>query len=338
MSSLELRPAVRLLAHWGPTRPGTGAPAFVTSTVDGTLPDPAEWPWAVPPEPERFDLGSGGRPSAVEVLNHAVREPNGWTSARDPEDVAENVRALLGRALGPGLDEGANELIAAIAVELAGFPDLVRLTVEGGGLRLLGRDPFGVTITISIRPSTVEHADHVERARLAAEVLGEYVWITNNDRMRVEVTIEPHRVDLANGAVDASFRSWWATSATAAKLGEDYWDDEPAMGLLDADALAAVRAGFLTHNLDNARSGAWAMELIGYYDIDDDPQPGFPGDRLVELLTAGVFDGLVDALDGPELVYGIGFPVDGKDEDGLLGALLFVGSERVGVVAISAVA
>lgn len=174
-----------------------------------------------------------------------------------------------------------------------------------------------------------------DRLRLEADLLGEYVWLNNNERLRVDPRFEPHGLSTPG---DAAFRAWWPKSETAAWFAEEYpaCEDLP-IEPLDAEGLAAVRAEFLAWNLDAARSGAWAMELIGDYDIDDDPQPDFPGRRLVELLSASVIDGVVTeagAAGVDAAAYRIGYADD--QDYGPVGALLFVGPERLGVVAIDA--
>ncbi|MFC7830953.1 hypothetical protein [Streptomyces sp. NPDC057375] len=93
-----------------------------------------------------------------------------------------------------------------------------------------------------------------------------------------------------------------------------------------------------------ARIGAWAMEEIDDYDIDDDPQPRFPGDRLVALLGRDVFDTTAAQVagapgDGHPAAYGIGLPFEISDEDyGFYGCLLLVGPERTGIITIDAMA
>ncbi|ADI10651.1 hypothetical protein SBI_07531 [Streptomyces bingchenggensis BCW-1] len=283
-------------------------------------------------------------------------------------------------------DERARELIAALARELAGgFRDLVRVTVaaEPGGhplddeLHLLGRGLGGDTFRLSIAPSAplppanglwpdpsrvldgeiaapptltegeYRQADLAVRAGCAAELLGEFVWLTNNDRMEVNVNVQPHGLDLDfadPGAVDAAFRAWWPKSDRWAELVEDEWweEDEADLHRLDDETLATVLTEFEDHNLEQARTGAWAMGDIDDYDIDDDPQPRFPGDQLVVFLGRDVFDTVTaQVADGSGGVappaYGIGLPVDVSDDDyGFQACLLLVGAESVGIVTIDA--
>ncbi|MES4901545.1 MULTISPECIES: hypothetical protein [unclassified Streptomyces] len=285
--------------------------------------------------------------------------------------------------------ERARELIAALARELAGgFRDLVRVTVaaEPGGhplddeLHLLGRGLGGDTFRLSIAPSAAlppsdglwpdpsrvldgeiaapptltegeyRQADLAVRAQCAAELLGEFVWLTNNDRMRVGLKVQPHSLDLDLAdpdAADAAFRAWWPKSDRWAELADDEWweeENEAELRRLDDETLARVLADFEAHNLEQARSGAWAMGEIDDYDIDDDPQPRFPGDRLVALLGRDVFDTVTAQVTGGSgsksvlpLAYGIGLPFEVSDEDyGFRACLLLVGAESVGVVTIDA--
>ncbi|MDX3224782.1 hypothetical protein [Streptomyces sp. ME19-01-6] len=285
-------------------------------------------------------------------------------------------------------DERARELIAALARELAeGLHDLVRVTAatEPGGhplddeLHLLGRHLNGNTFRLSIAPSVplpssdglwpdpsrvlageiaapptltegeYRQADLAVRANCAAALLGEFVWLTNNDRMKVDVKVQPHGLDLdfaAPGAVDATFRTWWPKSDHRAELVDDEWweEDEAELRRLDGETLARVLTDFDEHNLEQARSGAWAMEEIDDYDIDDDPQPSFPGDRLVVLLGRDLFHTVTTQVAGGSggvlpLAYGIGLPFEVSDEDyGFRACLLLVGTESVGIVTIDAAA
>ncbi|MGW3564336.1 hypothetical protein ACWDSL_10650 [Streptomyces sp. NPDC000941] len=286
-------------------------------------------------------------------------------------------------------DDRARELIAALARKLAGaFRDLVRVTVaaEPGGrplgdeLHLLGRDLGGDTFRLSIAPSAApppsdglwpdpsraldgkiaapptltedeyRQADLAVRAGCAAKLLGEFVWLTNNDRMEVDVKVQPHGLDLdfadpgAVDAADAAFRAWWPKSDRWAELVDDEWweEDEADLRRLDAETLATVQTEFEEHNLEQARTGAWAMGEIDDYDPDDDPQPRFPGDQLVAFLGRDVFDTVTaQVTDGPgdmdPPAYGIGLPVDVSGEDyGFQACLLLVGAESVGIVTIDA--
>ncbi|MFC7331214.1 hypothetical protein [Marinactinospora rubrisoli] len=307
------------------------------------------------------------------------------------DQVGRLLADVLGSGAEP-LDEAARELAAALAREVAaGFRDLVRVHVaaEPGGspldgeLHLLGRDLGGRTLRLSVAPAPsgpppdgrwpdprrardgeiapagirteaeYRQAALAVRADCAAALLGEFVWLTNNDRMDMRAWAEPLGLDVDLAAVDttdAAVRAWWPRSELREwSLAEEWWgeddeDAEPEPRRLDEETLAAVLAEFEEHNMAQARSGAWAMGEIGDYDVDDDPQPSFPGDRLVGFLgrdlVATVTARVADGSDGARpLAYGIGLPFDAAGEDdGVRACLLLVGSAAVGVIAIDATA
>ncbi|GLZ78424.1 hypothetical protein Afil01_32310 [Actinorhabdospora filicis] len=316
MTSLRLQPALRLLAHL--------APARAVTVYQGELPPRHEWAWAEPPlpaalaspVPRRFAL-------AVDVIDHAT------------------VEALLPAAYPGDIPEIARELLGQIASMLADGGDLARVTVaaEPGGpaldeLHLASRDHDGGTRILSLTAPATAESDPVRALADAAEVLGEYVWLNNNERLEVTVRCEDHGLA---AVTDAAFRTWWPTSQTAAGLLTGLWDEEPGIELLDDGTLAAFAASFTEDNLANARGGAWAAELIGDYDIDDDPQPRFPGDRLVELLSAELFERAAALAGSPGLVHGLGLPEAGEEpEYGVIAAVVFTGPGRVVTLAISA--
>lgn len=328
MTSLELDPALRLLAHWAPDR---------TLTLrDGRLPSPDEQSWSETPDlasvvPQRIPL-------AVEVLDHETGSDAEWSGDRPREEVAVDVEALLLAAYPGDRAEAVRELLGQIAFEFAGHPDLARLTVaaEAGGtaldeLHLLARGFDGRTLGLSVTAGAEPPAGPADHLADVALVLGEYVWLSNNERLDIAVKTEAH--GLAAVTVDA-FGAWWPTSETAAALLVDLWDEEPESEVKDAGSLAAFRDLFTAFNLDNARSGAWAAGLVGDYDVDDDPQPRFPGDRLVEILTRELLDGAAGLAGDPVLVYGLDLPEE--DHEGFVSALLFAGPERVVVLAFNA--
>ncbi|GIG68076.1 hypothetical protein [Phytomonospora endophytica] len=317
MTSLRLVPAVRVLAHRAPGRAAT--------VRQGELPPAKIRPWSEAPDPaELASLVPGRFPLAVEVL---------------AGDAAE-VKALLVAAYSAKPDEIAREVLGQIAVEFTGYRDLLRLTVaaEPGGpasdeVHLVARAEDGSACCLSLTAADRD-APTVSPAYLAdvAAVLGEYVWLSNNDRLDVTVATETHGLGTAERVP-----AWWSSSATSARLLTELWDEEPPIALLDEVTLTGFRADFTRHNLDYARSGAWAAQLIDDYDVDDDPQPRFPGDRLVELLTAELLDGAAALAGGPGLVYGLGLPTEvARNEDGIVAVVLFAGPERVTAVAISA--
>ncbi|GAA3624889.1 hypothetical protein GCM10022419_133070 [Nonomuraea rosea] len=193
------------------------------------------------------------------------------------------------------------------------------------------------------------HADLGVRVACTAEVLGEYVWLTNNDRMKVTVKVGPHglNLDCQSPDADATFRTWWCESAPCADLlREEWWEDEDITGprRLDEETLARFLADFEEHNLGLARSGAWAMRQIGDYGPEDDPRPRFPGDRLVALLGRDLFDTVTRQVTSGfsnvrPLAYGIGVPFDiGPDDYGFYGCLLLVGPAFLGLITIEAMA
>jgi hypothetical protein len=268
--------------------------------------------------------------------------------------------------------------------------DWVRVTVAarpdgpalGDEVHLLGRDLGGETFRLSVAPAAslpqphtgelwpdparlvnrktdpprtlteqqYRQADLGIRAACAAKVLGELVWLTNNDRMRVTVKTEPHGLKLDCAApddADSAFRSWWPGSPLCADLlREEWWEDEDIANprRLGEETLAEFLTDFELHNLEQARSGAWAMQEIGDYDPDDDPQPRFPGDRLVALLGRDLFDTVTrQVMDGPSgvrpLAYGIGVPFHITPDDyGFYGCLMLTGPELVGIITIEAMA
>ncbi|MGC0417850.1 hypothetical protein [Embleya sp. AB8] len=324
-------------------------------------------------------------PVAVETVNHTIVVPerlgHSWTSARPAEEVAEEIERLLTGALAPGPsgpcalapgpdagapDEQARELIAVLAAELAGgHRDLLRVGVaaEPGGaplddeLHLLVRSHLGDTLRLSITaaPSAAflggsyagadRRAEPAGRAECAAELLGEFVWLSNNERMRVEVRIVPHGLGLDPADPDDAVRAWWRKSDHWARLVDDeWWEEDEQLRPLDEETLTEFLAAFQEHNVSMAGSGAWAMGEIDDYDIDDDSQPRFPGDRLVALLGRDVFDATAAQVagapgDGRPAAYGIGLPFEISDEDyGFHGCLLLVGPERTGIITIDAMA
>lgn len=328
------------------------------------------------PETSTEDGPSGHRyPVAVETVNHAIVVPErvgrSWTSARPAEEVAEEIERLLTDALTPGLDAGAldgqaRELITVLAAELAGgHRDLVCVGVaaEPGGaplddeLHLLVRSHLGDTLRLSIAaaPSAAslggshagadQRAELAVRAECAAELLGEFVWLSNNERMQVEVQIAPHGLGLEPADPDNAVRAWWRKSDHWARLVDDeWWEEDEQLRRLDEETLAEFLAAFEEHNVSMARSGAWAMREIDDYDIDDDPQPRFPGDRLVAILGRDVLDTTAAQVagapgDGQPAAYGIGLPFEISDEGyGFHGCLLLVGPERTGIININAMA
>lgn len=319
--SLNLAPALRLLAHWSPTR----APVVLR----GELPPPDERTWAEPPDPAEFAALFPGRvPLAVEVLNHRLDPDDEFADARPRPEVTAEVWALLLAAHPDDLPEPARELLGQLAFEFAEAGELARVTLaaEPDELHLVSLDYNGAALVLSpTTPDTTER-DPVAVLTDIADVLGEYVWLSNNDRLRVDATAEPHGL---GALTDASFREWWPSSRTAASLRGRLWDDEPEPAPLDAEELAAFVTSFTADNLANARSGAWAAELIEDEALDD-PRSRFPGDRLVELFTAELFDRAATLAGSPALVYGMGLPADEEvAEYGLMGAIVFAGAERV---------
>ncbi|MEU4232018.1 hypothetical protein AB0F17_47665 [Nonomuraea sp. NPDC026600] len=265
--------------------------------------------------------------------------------------------------------------------------DLVRVTVaaQPGGaplddeLHLLGRDLYGNTFRLSVAPATslqplgplwpeparlmkgeidpprslneqdYRRADLAIRASCIAEVLGELVWLTNNDRMKITVEAERHGLNLDCAApedADARFRSWWPKSARCTELaGEEWWDEGHVTSphRLYEESLTRFLTDFEQHNLALAASGAWAMREIDDYDADE-PQPRFPNDRLVALLGRDLFDTLTKQVANSSgnvrpLAYGIGLPFEITPEDyGFYGCLLLVGPESMGILTIEAMA
>ena len=320
--SLDLPAAASLLVH-------RAAASYAVATAEGDLPGPREWSWSGGSvAPHRFAAFLGAPVSHVDVLSHAEHDGRSWTRSRDDAALAADVRTLLTALLSPTPDDTTRELAAAIARALAAFGDLARVTIGGEPLCLLGRSAGGHTFALRFTPYGGPPLSAMDRLRLEADVLGEYVWLNNNERLRVDHRVESH--GLAD-PTDAAFRAWWPSSATAAWFAEEYPAcEELPIEPLDAAALASVRAEFLDFNVAEARGGAWAMELIG----DDDPQPDFPGRRLVELLSASVVDGVIGEAGAPTAAYRIGYTDD--QDYGPVGAFLFLGPERLGVVAIDA--
>lgn len=341
MNSLQLRPALRLLTHWAPTR---------AATADrGRLSPPHERSWSESPDPADFAALVPGRiPLTVEILNHEIDpddddfdddefDLDDETTARPRAEVAANVEALL-LAHYPGeLPEPARELLTQIALEYSDG-DLARLTVAAQPdgppleeLHLVYREYDGGTITLSFTAPAADPAEP-DPARIltdVADVLGGYVWLNNNDRLDVTIETAHHGLPTVD---DTTFRAWCPTSKASATLVTDLPDTRPGTGLLDADALAAFRASFTEHNLMYARSGAWASEYLDDLDVDD-PKADFPGKRLVGLFTAELFDRAAALAGGPLLVYGLGLE---PSEYGLTATVLFVGPDHVVALEISA--
>lgn len=333
VNSIQLRAALRLLTHW--------APARALTLHEGELPYADERPWTESPDPADFAVLVPGRvPLAVEVLNHEVDDDDDERdvpTARPLAEVAAEVETLLLSRYPGDVTEPVRALLDQIACTFADG-DLARLTVasEPGGpaldeVHLVSRS-YGDALTLSLTAPETGTADHgpVETLTDIAEILGEYVWLTNNDRLGVTIKAEDHELPSLD---DASVRTWWPTSEASAAMLVELWDEEPDMELVDDDALADFRASFAEDNMEAARCGAWASQLIDDYDVDDDPRPRFPGDRLVELFTGELLDRAAELAGIPRLAYGLGLE---PGEYGLIAALVFAGPKRAVTLAISA--
>ncbi|MEV7230017.1 hypothetical protein AB0M79_23825 [Polymorphospora sp. NPDC051019] len=360
---MTLAATVRLLDCWTPSDPDTGARLWRVTAAFGKAPTPVGQAWAAVPSPaELAEFGlfpdrPGRHPVGAEPLNRFVPAGAGVAPERPPVEVAAVVAGLLADTFAAGpvpLDERTRLLVEHLAGQLAyGSGDLLRLVVAepdgfpaGRELHLLGRGGAGRTTRVTVAPAgpVDDRPDLATRTSGVAEVLAGLAWLSNNDRMEITTTVETHGLGLdrlAPAAADAVFRAWWAASERWAQIAER-WDDEVPTPLGRGE-LAHVRADFERHNLDLARSAAWAMGRIGDYDPDDEPQPGFPGDRLVALLTRELFDCATERVTGdpgrgPLLAYGIGLPFEAhEDGEGFYGCLLLVEPDRVGVLLVDAV-
>ncbi|MEV0397847.1 hypothetical protein [Polymorphospora rubra] len=362
---MTLAATVRLLDCWAPSDPDTGARLWRVTAAFGKAPTSVGQTWAAVPAPAELaefglfpDQDRPDRlPVGAEPLNRFVPAGAGVTPGRPPAEVAATVAGLLTETFAAEPvppDERTRLLAERLAGQLAyGSGDLLRLVVAApdgspvdGELHLLGRGGAGRTTRVTLAPAGPgdDRPDLATRTGDVAAVLAELAWLSNNDRMEITATVEPHQLGLdrlAPAAADAAFRAWWAASDRWARIAER-WDDGAPTPLGRAE-LAHVRADFERHNLDLARSTAWAMGKIGDYDPYDEPLPGFPGDRLVALLTRELFDCATeqvtgDPARGPLLAYGIGLPFEAQeDSEGFSGCLLLVEPDRVGVLLVDAV-
>ncbi|WP_233515231.1 hypothetical protein, partial [Marinitenerispora sediminis] len=339
--------------------------------------------------PEAFGGPAGHRrPVAAEPLNHAIGRPGRpWERARPAGEVAGEVGRLLTGVLssGPGVPgEPVRELAAALARELAeGFRDCA-----SGAPRLRTAPPATTRCTCSAATSTAapsgcpwrprgrartvggrtraRRADRTAppRTRTAAEyrraglavradraavLLGESVWLTDNDRMDVRAWTGPFGRDVdaaVPDSADAAARAWWPESEPrerllAAERWEEDGDGGPVPRRLDAGTLARSLADFEEHDLAQARSAAWVMGEIGDDDVDDDPQPRFPGDRLVAIPghdLVGTVTELAAAGSGGARprAEGIGLPIEECEDAGFRFCLLLVGAACVGAATVDA--
>ncbi|MEV0649365.1 hypothetical protein AB0I28_29325 [Phytomonospora sp. NPDC050363] len=304
MSTLEFGPAVELLGHWLVRQ---GAPTVAAEFVDAI--------------PQGSPVTPLDGPDAVErLLTDFVEQP-----------------------LGRPLDEPTRVLIAALAAALATEAgELVQVTTATPGeLVVVGKNAEGGKVFgLSLTPATqTDPADPFERLRLTCAVLGEYVWLNNNDRLDVDVSAERHGLDDPTDL--PAFAAWWPTSTTAERLLGHLWDEPGPPVPVDDVAWTEFAEWFHEHNDAGARSGAWAMELIDD-DALGDPEARYPGDRLVGRLGDEVLAGARE-LAGADVraVYGIGVPLPDNDSDddedfGVIAAVMFVGDETVSVLTVSA--
>ncbi|MEU8357158.1 hypothetical protein AB0C27_14180 [Nonomuraea sp. NPDC048882] len=155
-------------------------------------------------------------------------------SAGRPDEAAAYVIEALTETLETGsvpFERRARMLAGYLAGELTEraceHPLRVHVAAEPGGtplddeLHLLVRDHDGETCRLSVAPATtVPPAGPDERIAWVTTLLSEFLWMSNNDAVRFEVSVEPH------GDTDAASRTW---------RGDD-------LRPLDSAALAAVLA------------------------------------------------------------------------------------------------
>ncbi|WP_255956160.1 hypothetical protein [Streptomyces odontomachi] len=330
--------------------------------------------------PLNHAIGRKGRPwtrarPAEEVAAELDRLLTGVLSA-GPEALPEPVRELV-----PLLAQKlAADFADLVRVDVAAEPDGPPLDAE---LHLVGRNIFGKTLRISLAPApstrppdglwpdprlaldgdlaapatlsedAYRGADLAVRADCVGRLLGEFVWLSNNERMRVTTLLEHHHgtLDPAAPDLDTAFAAWWPSTDLCAELyDEEWWEEGTAPRRLDEGTLARVQTDFEAHNLQLAWSGAWVMGEVADDDAptehwsDTDRAPAFPGDRLVTLLGRDLFatvraQAIGRTGDGPVAAYGIGLPFELSEEDyGVRACLLLVGAQAVGVVTIDAAA
>ena len=319
----DLNAASRLLIDWGRL-------PFTLTVTGGTPSDRAAWPWTGSLEPQRFADLTGVPVTDVRVLVHPADDDTGDDGPSRPlDETAADVRTLLLALTGPDPEPRVLELATALAYSLADHDDLAQATTEPpSALCLIGRG-YTHASAYTFTPCPPEALEPLERLRLEAALLCDFVWLNNNDQMRLDPYLAPHDLGEAD---DPAFRAWWPASEAAAWLADAYdqCEDLP-LERLDAEEFAAVRAGLLDDCVAAARSSWWLMEH--FEDEACDEESHYPGRGLVEALCESVIGGLIAEVgDGP--VYRIGWSEE--QEYGPVGALVFVGRERLGVLAMDA--
>ncbi|WP_439677548.1 hypothetical protein [Embleya sp. MST-111070] len=185
------------------------------------------------------------------------------------------------------------------------------------------------------------------RVACATGLLGEFLCLTNGDRMTFGVIVGRHRLDLPvdPDAADEMFRAWLNTSSVGDRLRDEVdWlegEGQPvapesrlkgsALTELLADSEGDTVRGFLD-------AAGWTAE-DGNVDTDDDHLVPWLIRDVVEQWTTRVLGG-TDRT--PLLAYAVGLPMSGCDADddasdmNDYGMLVLVGCERVGIITMYA--
>ncbi|MGW9597240.1 hypothetical protein ACWHLZ_44055 [Streptomyces chartreusis] len=176
------------------------------------------------------------------------------------------------------------------------------------------------------------------RVACAAGLLGEFLYLTNNDRMTFGVIVERRHLDLpvGPGAANEAFRGWLSTSSLGDRLRDeaDCLDEEERLvapeSLLDGSALTELLADVEGNTVRGFLDTAGWTDTDGNVDTDDDHLVPWIIRDFVDQWTTRVLGG-TDRM--PLLAYAVGLPMsgcnDGDDASDMnYGMHVLVGRER----------
>ncbi|TNM27285.1 hypothetical protein [Streptomyces sedi] len=276
--------ATWLLAAWAPP----GAPGWTCEPLSGRTLPRGERQWAAPPTPEEIGEAAGlaGITGVDLLLGRVASGPGtGYRATRAPEEVAEEVEALIREFVGTA-DGRAGLLVRRLARQWVGeFTDVLRLTTgEDDALHLLRRDFDGATSRLTLRRApgagqppllAADGADGAPRTRIACvlTMLDSLLMVNNNDS--VGIVLRQDRLDEGTDDPLAGAARWYGRLPGGNDHGEGDFDTIPAArprSWLPRALLLGLAEG------ENGEDGGWPEELA--------EEPDFQlAVRLLEELT-----------------------------------------------------
>ncbi|MDL4773092.1 MULTISPECIES: hypothetical protein [Thermomonosporaceae] len=237
-----------------------------------------------------------------------------------PDEGAEQVVGLVLGALEAGtgpLGRRARTIAGYTAGEFAGDADdllVIEVATEPGGpavdgeLHLLARGGRGRTLRLALAPATAPpDGDPLARAEAVTTLLGDTLWVNNNNPLGFAVTFDDHGLDLSGADPAAAFEAGWA--------GAGDWEvHEDGLRPLDDPRTTLVE------------SERALVEMACAQALEQDAPEEIPGDQLVAWLVRELLHAAVEGLGAaPLLAYGAGLPPDLAGDGS---CLLLVGPDR----------